>query len=163
MLAKDAIKQSLDTADMILGKYVSDLDDAAFLVRPVPGLNHVTWQLGHLIGSTQGMLEGARPGTLPPLPEGFEAKFRKDTIGIDDPAFFPKKDELLALYAAQRKAILASLETLTDADLDAPGPESMRSMAPTVGALINLTGLHVLMHLGQFVAVRRACNLPVVF
>ncbi len=63
---------------------------------------------------------------------------------------------------AQRDATKAVLDALTDADLDAPAPERLRRMCPTVGTVFNLTGNHVLMHVGQFVAVRRKLGKPVV-
>ena len=56
---------------------------------------------------------------------------------------------------AQRDATKAVLDGLSDAELDAPGPERFRQMAPTVGVVMLLIGNHVLMHVGQFVSVRR--------
>ena len=36
--------------------YVQDLADADLLLRPVPGINHIAWQLGHLITGSKKML-----------------------------------------------------------------------------------------------------------
>jgi hypothetical protein len=163
MHAKDAILQSIDVADMVMDKYLSDLPDEAFFVKPVEGMNHIAWQLGHLISSERGMVEGVRPGSCPPLPEGFDAMHSKETTGIVDPSKFHTKAEYLAVWKAQRAATRAALESMSDADLDAPSPEKLRSFAPTAGAAFNLTGLHALMHCGQFVAVRREQKVPIVF
>jgi hypothetical protein len=163
MQAKDAILQSIGVADMVMGKYLDDLDEKAFFVRPVEGMNTIAWQVGHLIGTERSFLEGVKPGSCPPLPEGFEAKHRKETASIDDPSMFPTKAEYLALWKAQRDATKAALESMSDADLDAPAPEGIRSFAPTAGQVFNLTGLHALMHVGQFVAVRREQKKPIVF
>jgi hypothetical protein len=51
---------------------------------------------------------------------------------------------------------------VSDADLDAEGPERSRKMLPTVGSVFLMVGTHVLMHVGQFVAVRRQAQKPVV-
>ena len=163
MQCKDAIRQSIGMADMMFAKYLEDLDDAAFLIRPVAGMNHIAWQMGHLISTEHGTVEGIKPGSSPTLPEGFDAKHGKETTTSDDPKAFHTKDEYLALWKAQRAATLAVLDSLEDAELDAPAPERIRGFCPTVGHALNMMGgVHPLMHAGQFVAVRRALGKPIV-
>lgn len=164
MNAKDVIRQSLDMGDSIVNGFLKDLDDADLLVRPVEGTNHIAWQLGHLIISERGMVEAIKPGTCPPLPDGFEEAHGRDEAATssNDPARFRSKAEYLQLMQAQHAATKAVLDGLSEAELDAPGPESLRRMAPTVGSVMALTGNHVLMHVGQFVGVRRKCHKPVV-
>jgi len=162
MTAKDAIRQSIEMSDMILGKYLEDLDDAALMSRPVAGMNHIAWQLGHLISNERKTVEGIKPGSCPPLPEGFDAKHAKEAHAADDPAAFHTKVEYLATWKAQREASKAVLESLSDADLDAPAPEWLKGFCPTVGYAMNmLVGIHPMMHAGQFVAVRRSLQKPV--
>jgi hypothetical protein len=162
MQAKDAIRQSIQTSDMITGKYLEDLDDSAFFARPVAGMNHIAWQLGHLISSERGSIEAIKPGSCPPLPEGFDAMHGKETAGSDDPKAFLSREEYLNLWKAQRAATLAVLDSLDDADLDAPAPERMRAWCPTVGHAMNMMGgLHAMMHVGQYVAVRRSLGKPI--
>jgi hypothetical protein len=162
MQAKNAIRQSIDMADMTIGKYLEDLDDAALLIRPVAGMNHIAWQMGHLISVERTMIEDIKPGSCPPLPEGFDARHSKETIGSDDPKAFHTRAEYLALWDAQRAATKAVLESIDDAKLDAPGPERFRSFCPTVGHALNMMGgVHPLMHAGQFVPVRRMLKKPI--
>lgn len=164
MQAKDAIRQSIEMADMVTGKYLEDLDDAAFLARPVPGMNHIAWQIGHLISTERAALEAIKPGSCPPLPEGFDAKHGKETTAFNAPADFYTKDEYLAAWKGQRAALLSVLDSLDDAGLDAPAPERLRGFCPTVGLAINMMGgLHPMMHVGQYVAVRRAKEKPIAF
>ena len=163
MHAKQAILHSIGVADSLMSKYLDDLGDEAFFVRPVEGMNTIAWQVGHLISSERGFVEAVKPGSCPALPEGFDARHNKEATKIDDPSKFPTKAEYLAVWKAQRAATRAALESLSDADLDAPAPEKIRGMCPTVGHVFNLTGLHPLMHVGQFVAVRREQGAPVVF
>jgi hypothetical protein len=126
-------------------------------------MNHIAWQLGHLISSERSTIEAIKPGTCPPLPEGFDAKHdQKECTKIDDPAAFHTKDEYLAVWKAQRDALKALVESMTDADLDAEAPERLRSFCPTVGHALNMMGgIHPLMHVGQFVAVRRKLDKPI--
>ncbi len=163
MQAKDVILQTINVGDMIMNKYLEDLEDADFLHRPVEGMNHIAWQMGHLITSERNMVEGIKPGSCPPHAEGFYEKHSKKTAGLDGAENFYTKAEYLEAWTAQRAATKALLESMTDAELEAPAPEQIRSLAPTVGAVFNLTGLHPLMHAGQFVGVRRARHKPIAF
>ena len=162
MQAKDAIRQTIQVTDMITGKYLEDLDDSAFFARPVAGMNHIAWQIGHLISSERVAIEAIKPDSCPALPEGFDAMHGKETAASDDPKAFLSREEYLALWKAQRAATLALLESLDDAGLDAPAPERIRAWCPTVGFAINMMGgLHAMMHAGQYVAVRRSLGKPI--
>ena len=118
MNSRDAIKLNIDCANMICQSYLADLTDADLLVRSVPGMNHIAWQLGHLIVGEHEMTEAAFPGSMPALPAGFAEKYTKDTSRLDSASAFHTKDVYLKLAAEQRAATLAKLESLTDADLD---------------------------------------------
>ncbi|MDB5349388.1 MAG: hypothetical protein JWN86_635 [Planctomycetota bacterium] len=162
MHAKDVILNSLGSSDMITKAYVGDLSDADLMARPVPGMNHIAWQLGHLISVEHKVMEELAPGSSPALPEGFDAKHTKETTTSDDPSKFYTKAEYLAVWDAQHAATKAVVAKLTEEQLDAPAPESFRRMVPTNGLTINFLASHTLMHVGQYVAVRRTLGKPVV-
>jgi hypothetical protein len=164
MHAKEAILGIYGMSETVMGKYLDDLGDADLLVRPVAGQNHIAWQLGHLIASERSMLEAVKPGSSPALPEGFAEAHGRDegSTASDDPKRFATKARYLELMSAQREASKAALASMTDAELDAPAPESMRRMFPTVGGVMTLIGTHPMMHVGQFVSVRRTLGKPVV-
>ena len=159
MNSREAIKVSADMADTVSMSYLNDLSDAELLLRPHPLCNHINWQIGHLVTSEHEMLAGIVPGGMPALPEGFAAKYSRQTVGSDDPALFSTKEELMSTYKAQRAATLSALEGMSDSQLDAAtGVE----FAPTVGAMFAIQGSHWLMHCGQWVVVRRMLGKPVV-
>ena len=160
MTPKDAIQNTIDMCHGVLNTYLSDLSDADLLVRPVPGANHIAWQLGHLIVSEHQMLTEAGY-TMPDLPAGFADSYTKGTAASDEPAKFHKKAQYLDWTERQRAATLAALAAASETDLDKPAPESMREYAPTVGAVFNIVGIHQMMHAGQFIAVRRKLDKPV--
>jgi uncharacterized damage-inducible protein DinB len=162
MTTKDAIRNTIDTSHGVLTAYVGDMTDAELLVRSVPEANHIAWQLGHLVAAEHEMLSGLGH-KMPQLPAGFAESYTKETSKSDDPAKFHNRDEYLTLMAQQREATLAALAATPETDLDKPAPESMRDYAPTVGAVLNLIGLHELMHAGQFVPLRRKLGRPVLF
>jgi hypothetical protein len=159
MNAKDSIKFLLGANENMIAMYLSDLSDADLLVRPATGANHIAWQLGHLIASEAGYFLPKVPGAKPPeLPAGFAQQHSKETIGSD--SGFLKKDEYLALFKMVRAATLATVDRLSEADLD---KDSGWQMAPTVGTLLLTVGNHDMMHAGQFTVVRRKLGKPVLF
>ena len=154
MSLKNHIRWQIEQCHWITMSYVQDLADADLLLRPVPGMNHIAWQLGHLITGSKKMLGGlGQPA--PALPAGFEEGYTKETAASDDPAKFATKDVYLDLAAKIKAASLAALDAIPESKLDDPGPEPMREYAPTVAAVLTMLGTHWLMHAGQFVAVRR--------
>lgn len=161
MHAKDSIRQAYKISHMVLTAYVNDMTDENLLVRSVPGCNHVAWQLGHLISSANGMLEGVGAQTIE-LPEGFADKHNKETAGNDNAADFYSKAQYLQLLEQIKEATFAGLEQASDESLDDDAPEYLQSIAKTVGDVYVLIACHPLMHAGQLVPLRRHLELPVV-
>ncbi len=154
MDAKGVLRQVVEFGDMLAHAYVDDLSEADLLVRAVPGSNHIAWQLGHMIAGTAQML-GELGHKAPALPEGFLASYGKETASSDDPKKFSTKATYLALMQEMKAASLAAIDATPESALDQPGPESMREYAPTVASGLCMLGGHVLMHVGQFVPIRR--------
>jgi len=151
---RDAFITNLKTSAMVCRTYLDDLTDEEAMQRPHPKCNHINWQIGHLIASENGMAS-ACGGEIPALPEGFAEKYSKETGGSDSASDFVPKSELMKIAVAQHEAVVKVVGGMSDEDFDKPGPESMRSYAPTMGALVNMMGSHWMMHAGQFVIVRR--------
>ncbi len=96
MKAQDAIRTALTSTQNMLGMYLGDLSDADLLVRPVPGANHIAWQLGHLT-ATEARMGASLPGAAyPELPAGFADRHNKDTAAKD--TGFASKAEYLGLF-----------------------------------------------------------------
>lgn len=162
MSVKELLQHNLTFSDVVWNSQISDLTDAELLVRQSPTANHAAWQLGHLIASERAFIEELRPGLSPALPEGFAELHSRDRAGNPSTEGFVTKQQYIDLHNAQRAVTLAVLESLTDADLAAAGPEKFRRMAPTVAALYLLTASHQTWHVGQITALRRHLNKPVV-
>jgi hypothetical protein len=92
---------------------------------------------------------------MPKLPEGFSAKYTKETSKSDNASDFDSKAELMSLFEKVRGGTLAALDKTSENDLDKP---TGIDYAPTVGAMYELQGAHWLMHAGQWVIVRRQCG-----
>jgi hypothetical protein len=164
MNGKDAIKTALRGTAHLLNWYLSDLSDADLLVRPVPGANHIAWQLGHLIVAEDSLIGKHIPGaSFPELPAGFREKHTKEAASSDAPTAFLKKTEYLSLFNNLREMSVTAVDKLSDADLDRPNTGNMAKFAPTLGELLLLQSNHTMMHVGQFSAVRRKLGKPVLF
>lgn len=159
MNAKDVLKQTMDFSQMVTSAYLDGLSEEDLMVRPVDGMNPIAWQLGHLVSSEQQMIS-ALGHTMPELPAGFADAHNTDVAKSGSFSQPAKKAEYIALWEKTRAATKAALDATPEADLDKPGPEKMKEIAPTVGAVFVLAGLHGMMHAGQFVAVRRKLGKP---
>ena len=160
MTPKEIIKHSIDLSQMIVTTYLGDLSDEELMVRPVPGSNHIAWQLCHLISSENRMLTDAGY-SMPDLPDGLADAGGKEASTSDDSAKFHTKAQYIEWMDQQRQGTLAAIAAAADADLDKPSVESMRQIAPTIGSVFNMIGLHMMMHAGQFAALRRKLGKPV--
>jgi hypothetical protein len=152
--SRQALKAAIESGNFVCQGYLGDLTDAEIMVRPLPGTNHIAWQLGHLIAAEHSMIEFLRPGSMPKLPDGFAEKHSKETAGIDDPKKFLTKAEYLAAMNQQRAGTLAALTKMSDADLDGPAPKQLHFLK-TVGDVFVMQSTHWLMHAGQWAIVRR--------
>ena len=160
MNAKDVIKNTINTGNMILTTYVGDMTDDDLMVRVTPGANHIAWQLGHLIASEHKMVGDAGFTTVP-LPDGLAETHATEATSSDDASKFHKKDQYLAWMQEQRAATFAALDALADADLDKESPEAMRAYCPKVADVFNLIGIHLVMHAAQWVPLRRKLGKPI--
>lgn len=147
----------------MLKMHLNDFSDADMLVRPAPNANHTMWQIGHLLCTEAWMINQCAPGAVPPPPAGWAEKFKKETSTVDDPKAFPTKAELLAAYDSLRESVIKWIGSLSDADMDKPGPAPMRDFCPTFGALASLIPVHLAMHMGQVQVIRRKLGKPVMF
>jgi hypothetical protein len=163
MSATSILKQLIDSTGFVVSAYLDDLAEKDWLRRAAPGVNHITWQVGHLIKSEHDLVEMVAPGTMPALPAGFGDRYTKETAKSDDPKTFHSKAELLRVMNEQRAGTIKALEKTGDQALDKDAPESMRQYAPTVGSVFGMQATHWMMHAGQWVVVRRQLGLPAKF
>jgi hypothetical protein len=164
MRATEAIQHALTSTRNMLVWYLSDLSDADLLVRPVPGANHLAWQLGHLIQAEVYLVKEQLPDVpYPALPAGFAEQYTKETAQADAPKGMRTKGEYVELFSKLRDTTIAAVGKLSDADLDRPTTGNMAKFAPQLGDLLLLVSNHTLMHGGQFTVLRRKLGKPVLF
>ena len=90
MTPQAAIEAAIANCQMVVDLYLSDLTEEETMHRPGEGLNHIRWQLGHLIVSEHKFMDHVAPGSVPTLPDGFADRYRKETATIDDASQFDR-------------------------------------------------------------------------
>lgn len=162
MGARQVLIELLSTSRFVMSSYLADLSDADLLVRPVEGAHNTAWQLGHLIASEFKMIEGVRPRAEKLVAPDFAQRHDKSRAFEPAEGWATSKHEYIKLMQDVRAATLSLLRELSDQDLAGPGPEFMRSYAPTVSSVFTSIGGHELMHAGQIAVIRRKLGKPVV-
>lgn len=158
------IQAALGSTKFLLDKYLEGLSDADLFVRPVPGANHLAWQLGHLISSEVMLVKSQLPeARYPALPAGFDEVHAIASVTRDGPDGFLSREQYRSLFDQVRSATMAVAAGITDADLDRPTQGNMAPFAPKFGNFLILVANHTLMHGGQFSVVRRKLGKPVLF
>lgn len=152
MTPQAVVEATIANCQMVVDYYLSDLTEAETLHRPGPGLNHIRWQMGHLISAEHKMISEIMPGSMPTLPDGFCARYTKATANVDDPAQLDSFAELKRLGANQREA---TLEALAKCSSDRLSDPTGVDYAPRVVDMFILQGTHWLMHAGQWAVIRR--------
>lgn len=153
---KDGIRTQFSVADFFLQTYVGDLTPAELLTRPVPGANHIAWQLGHLISAETRLVDAAAPGKMPALPDGFMERHTKETAASDNAADFLSKEEYLALTKTVRAATLQTLDSLGETDFDkAVSSNRLPPFIKRAGDCFVVAAGHWVLHSGQWVVLRR--------
>ena len=165
MTGRDAILRALKSTKRFAGWYIEDLTDEELLVRPVPGANHIAWQLGHLILAEQSMIgaQSLAGVSWPELPAGFREQHAKAKATDTSNAGYATKSQYLDLFRKTRQATIAGLEALSDADLETASKGEMAKNAPELADMFLLQANHTLMHVGQFTVVRRKLGKTVLF
>src|SRR5437762_8587650 len=107
MNAKDAVKTALTSTQNLLTMYLGDLSDADLLVRPVPGANHLAWQIGHVTASEIMLVQSQLPQAVyPALPAGWAEAHAMAANAKDGPDGFRPKAEYVRMFNAVRKATI---------------------------------------------------------
>jgi len=157
------IKSSLELPSMVVRMYLEDLTDDDLIVRPFDNMNHIAWQLGHLIAGETFHINQVYPDSMPSLPEGFAERHSKETASSDERSEFLMKNEYLRLMDQQRTGLVAVLEGLSDEELAKPSPEAISYFGPTIGSVFAGEAAHWMMHAGQWAVVRRKLGRPPLF
>ncbi len=146
-----------------LKNMLEGIDSDKLTHQPNPGMNHPIWIVGHLV-DTMGFAAGLCGGSYK-SPDGWAELFGMKSVPIDDVSKYPDAATLLAELDKAVEVIAPALAAIEADTLATEMPdEGFRQMMPTVGdGLTFLLNGHIMMHIGQLSAWRRACGMPPMF
>ncbi|MEM8945237.1 MAG: DinB family protein [Planctomycetota bacterium] len=139
---------------------LADMLDAPMTAPTPNGGNHPTWVAGHLAYSEANLIHHMIEGETNPLIE-WKERFGAGSEPTDDADHYPPLTELLAKWDEVRAHTVHVLDSLTEADLDKPSPNSppgREAFFGTFGKVLSMVALHPLMHRGQVADARRAAR-----
>ena len=159
MTPNAAVVESLTVSKNMFHRYAGTLNPADFDHQPLPGVNSAAWSFGHLI-LTERRAITAFHGTLPPLPGGFEERFKTTGLAAGDQAgLSAAAGDWVALFDAHRDALIAAVAA-APAELLASAPAKPSPLYTTLAGLANLMAIHTALHLGQITVIRRSLGYP---
>lgn len=154
----DVIAFSLKASHARFRMYLDGLKPTEFAHQPIAGANSVAWMLGHL-ALTDRRIAGLLGADLPPLPAGFEERFKTTKqaagtqTGLGDPA------DLLEVFDQSRRLLVAAVEKADAAALNKPLPTT-NPLFSTAGEAAAFMAVHHGLHAGQVTMIRRALGYP---
>jgi hypothetical protein len=161
MTTNQTIIYALTSAKNMLDALTADLKAGEWDHRAVPGSNCTAWLVGHLIMADRRALNYAGVTDLPPLPEGFEAKFGRDGDAPNS-ASYGDASSLMPMFDQLRDQLCAVISELPASRFDEPLPKP-HPRFKTLGEFFTFMGLHVIMHCGQISTIRRSLGRPPLF
>jgi hypothetical protein len=160
-LTNDTIVYANRTAKGMIDALTADLKPAEWEHRAVPGSNCAAWLIGHLILVDRRALALAGVTDLPPLPEGFEARFGRQADAPHAKSF-GDPSILMPLFDKQRDMLLSAIAELPESKFAEP-LANPGARAKTFGEFMTFMSLHVVIHAGQISTIRRSLGRPPLF
>lgn len=153
------IKMQLEMSKSWVMGLAADMQDSPFTAPTPNGGNHPMWCTGHLVYSEANLFHTVVKGEKNPL-EDWGPLFGKGSAPSDDASIYPAYADILAKHDEVRVAIMAYLDSITDADLskETNAPEEMQAFFGTIGKVFAVMGVHMGFHGGQIADARRAAG-----
>ena len=152
--AIDAIVFNLEASGRMLDAVTADLTGADWTYRITPQANCAAWLMGHLILTERRALTNIGYNDLPPLPDGFEARFSREN-NAPFSTDFGDAAILTPLFDKHRGLMIEAVKHISVEKLEAPLPKPNARMK-TTGEMLVFMGIHLMSHAGQISMIRRS-------
>lgn len=154
-----AMAFALRSSQVLVHRMIDDLKPHEFEHQPLPGVNCVSWVLGHLALVDRRQLAWLGVTELPPLPDGFEGRFTQTRKAAEGQAGLGDPAAIVAQFDLHRKLLIDCLEAIPPERFAGPTP-IQRPMFADVGEATLYMALHTAMHVGQVSVIRRSLGYP---
>lgn len=137
---------------------IENLDDSVLFFQPAEGVNHIAWNVGHLVYSFQAI--GEEMGIPRWLSSEWVDLFRQGSHLRASGELYPKRAALLESLRDGKRRILERLEQMSPEEMAGQLPDKrFRHILPTLGhAVLNTLVFHFGLHYGYICAVRKAAQ-----
>lgn len=156
------ITQCLQRSIGFAEKLVADIPPEKFASKVIDNCNHPAFIIGHLSLYPNRIFTAlGRKDLIVDIP-GWAEMFQAGSACHDDAAKYPKKDAIVKAFFDAYRRLAEALPGVSDDVLrrDNPMEGRMREIFPKLGTMVNfLCNNHLMMHLGQISAWRRAAGL----
>ena len=152
---KALLQQARQTSENMLASFKTP-QDWTYQVHPTA--NHAMWFAGHMASADNffvGVVSPTRRSTLPP---GYKEMFGMGSKPSPNPNDYPPPEEVLRLMRDRRQALLAALDSLSEADLAKPMPEGRPDFFKDLAGVFEMAIWHEGLHSGQISIARRAAR-----
>jgi uncharacterized damage-inducible protein DinB len=150
--------EQIDAAREYTLRLLDHVPPADWFRQPAERVSHIAWQVGHLAIAeywlTLQLTRGRRPEDAALIPDGFAARFGRETVPDPDPVKCPSPDELRAVLDRVHQHVLREVPQLTEAELDEPARKPHPFFTTKAGALF-FCPQHEMVHAGQVGLLRR--------
>jgi DinB superfamily len=131
--------------------------------QPAEGVTHVAWQVGHLAMAEYRLalerIRGPRPEDAELISDGLLRLFGRDSRPDPDPAKYPGRDEIRAVFDRVHQQTLHELRSLDESQLD-EAPVKEHRLAKTKMWSLLWCAQHEAVHAGQIGLLRRLLGYP---
>lgn len=158
IVAKPA-ERGLDYAESL----AKDIPAEKFGHMPHPSMNHPAFNYGHLALYPDRLLAMIGKPELARPKAGWEELFKAGVACVEQDGRYPGKQEIVDYFLDRYRTAAEAVAATPDEVFFRPNPIEGRfkELLPTLGMVANfLLNSHVMMHLGQVSAWRRAVGLP---
>ena len=138
-----------------LENLIESLADSDLLFQPAEGVNHIAWNVGHLVYSFQAI--GDEMGIPHWLSSEWNDMFGEGSHLHANMDLYPNKAGLLESVRDGKQRILERLKRMSPEEMEGQLPdERFRHIFPTLGhAVLNTLVSHFAFHYGQICALRK--------
>jgi uncharacterized damage-inducible protein DinB len=161
-LLRERALQGIRAARRTTSRLISDWPADKLTFQPSGTENHVLWTVGHLstfYAWASSLLDGANVV----LPEGYHELFGYQSQPVDDPARYPRLEELVEVADRVADAFVTKLQALSEQHFASPTAADAYGIAHDRLDVAHKAAWHEGWHQGQLSAIRRALGLPSIF
>lgn len=157
------LQQQFTMIDDMMLEFINELEPELWFRMPSEGVTHIAWQVGHLTVSNYGLglsyARGAKREDVRLVPGEYRELFGRGSQPFVDPSVYPTGEELAQSYRNVSNQIR---EEMPDYDLETLEVllEKPHPLFKTPLEALRFMPLHISMHFGQAVLLRRLAGKP---